>query len=119
MEFLKYLLTAMRGVWLLPFILTLFVLLSLLLFVGELPEHMRRYILPSLVVFLIGLGHIIFCKELWQIRYKFRNRECQEEEKLKNPNFPNMPGYVAWGFFAVVMGWFIAFIAYNIWRGVF
>jgi hypothetical protein len=84
MDFLKHLMGT-GFVWLLPFTFTAFVLLSMLLFVGELPEHMRRYLLLSIVVFLIGLGFIIFWKELWHIRYRVKNRERVEEEKRKNP----------------------------------
>ncbi len=58
-----------RGIWMYPFWFGAFIFALMLLFIGSLPDPVRRWTLPSFAVYLLGLGNLIFLKELKHRRY--------------------------------------------------
>lgn len=96
------------GVWVLPFGLAAFVFALLLLIAGSLPEPVRRWTLPSLAVYLVGLGSIIFLKELAHRRHL----ETWAEGERKN-----LPTGKLWFFVTLHVVWLGLLITYNFWRG--
>lgn len=52
-----------QGVSILPFGFGSFVFALMLLFAAALPAPLRRWTIPSSVVYLLGLGNLIFIKE--------------------------------------------------------
>lgn len=106
MDLIKFLLT--RGIWPFSFGLAALVFGGLLLFANELPSPMRRWTLPSFAVYLLGLGLLVFLKELFHLRYR------ADLEEGEHPNLST--GWVLF-FVALHVLWFFALVAYNFWRG--
>lgn len=106
-DFLPY-----SGVWIFSFGASSFVFALLLLFAGDLPEPVRRWTVPSLAVYLIGSGIIIFLKELFHIRHNAVRRQQTRNERSPE----NLPLGQLWIFIGIYLLWFAALIAYNIWR---
>lgn len=101
-----------RGIWMLPFGSASFVFGLMLLVAGQLPEPVRQWTIPSLAVYLIGLGNIIFLKELFHMRYNHRLKNSGQEPG-------NLPIGQLWVFIALNLLLLVALVSYNVWKGVF
>jgi hypothetical protein len=97
------------GVWILPFGLAAFVFGLMLLMIGSLPEPARRWLLPSLAIYLVGLANIIFWKELAHRRHL----ETWTEGETRN-----LPTRKLQWFVAAHVVWFLTLLGYNVAKGV-
>jgi hypothetical protein len=79
----------------------------LLLFLGELPEGVRRYFIPSLIMYAIGSGLISYIHAFLFSRISVKAKS--EERSI-------LPDSTIITIFAAQVVWFAAFIGYNFWR---
>jgi len=77
-----------------------FCLATLLLFFKELTLPMREYLVPSLVPYVIGAAFISY------VQLNLRQRRNG-----------HLPEGMFWTLVLLHGAWFIAFLAYNLWRG--
>lgn len=110
-----------RGIWFWPFGFGALIFGLMLLFIGSLSPPVRRWMVPSLAVYLIGAGNITFIKELRHRRYRAdlrKEREVPADKRLR-PSLTNLDTGEVLFFLSLHAAWFLAFIAYNVCRGVF
>lgn len=123
----------MTGIWIFPLGAAAFVFSVMLLFSGSLPGAMRQWMLPSLAVYLIGVGNVIFWKELVHARTLDRRmRQLIDDGVMSAPpqgraarNFvlrkhsegPNLSAFWIWIFGLLQAGLLGGWIIYNVCKG--
>lgn len=98
----------LRAPRLVPAIFSLLVLGLLLLFLRDLPEKIRTYLIPSIVVYCLGAAILGMFHRLIALHFQVPNSDNERTIPLK--------GRVI--LYMIHALWFLGLVAYNYWRCV-